>query len=150
WGLAQRLVPRHGAGKFNQAIMELGATVCSPREPKCLLCPVAQECAARSRGLQETLPIKTARPPAKTVTERCVIVLKGCATLMVQRGTGGLWAEFWEFPTLHVSGADPAGRKLDQMTSVQDGVFRLTGLHTRVSEELKSVRYTVTTHKVLL
>ena len=50
WQAAERLVPPDGAGRFNQAFMELGATVCTPRAPLCLVCPVAAECRARARG----------------------------------------------------------------------------------------------------
>ena len=61
WAVAQQLLPPTRPGDFNQAVMELGATVCSPRQPRCLLCPWTRHCLARQQGLQELLPQKS--PP---------------------------------------------------------------------------------------
>jgi A/G-specific adenine glycosylase len=58
---AERITPQQRAGDFAQAMMDLGATVCTPRAPKCLLCPVAELCEARRRGVQDQLPAKTAK-----------------------------------------------------------------------------------------
>src|SRR5829696_9017185 len=65
WQAAAALVPPEGAGRFNQAFMELGATVCTPRAPLCLICPVAAECRARALGLQDALPVRSAPPPPR-------------------------------------------------------------------------------------
>ena len=59
WQAAGRLVPPRGAGDFNQAMMDLGALVCTPRQPSCLLCPVAAHCGARRLGLQDVIPRTT-------------------------------------------------------------------------------------------
>ena len=61
WAAAQQLLPRARPGDFNQAVMELGATVCSPRQPRCLLCPWTRQCLARQQGQQELLPEKARR-----------------------------------------------------------------------------------------
>jgi len=53
---ANRLLDRNAPGDWNQAVMELGATVCTPRAPQCLLCPVATHCEGRKLGIAETLP----------------------------------------------------------------------------------------------
>ncbi|HYD24442.1 MAG TPA: A/G-specific adenine glycosylase [Croceibacterium sp.] len=55
---ADRITPEARAGDFAQALMDLGATICTPRAPKCLLCPVAERCAARAQGRQDELPVK--------------------------------------------------------------------------------------------
>src|SRR5206468_7858567 len=56
WRRASEIVPAEGAGDFNSALMELGATVCTPKAPKCLLCPVAKFCKALAAGMQERIP----------------------------------------------------------------------------------------------
>jgi A/G-specific adenine glycosylase len=150
WKLAERLVPMEGAGRFNQAIMELGATVCAPKTPSCLLCPLSKECEARSLGMQDTLPFKTAKPPPKAVTERCAVVVRDKHVLLVQRASEGLWERFWEFPTIHVAGADPAGRAFDETVNLDEGLFRLTNVRARIGDAAKVVRFTVTTHRVEL
>ena len=112
WQAAGRLVPPTGAGTFNQAFMELGALVCIPRAPLCLVCPVAAECRARALGVQEQVPVAAPKPPPLGVAEACALVTRRGRVLIVQRGPGGLWEQFWEFPTIHLAGADPAGRSV--------------------------------------
>ena len=58
---AEGITPAERAGDFAQAMMDLGATICTPRDPKCLLCPVSAECRARAQGRQEQLPVKAAK-----------------------------------------------------------------------------------------
>ena len=60
--LAADLVPQARAGDFAQALMDLGATICTPRRPRCVLCPWRRACAATARGLTELLPLRTAKP----------------------------------------------------------------------------------------
>jgi len=74
WEAAARLVPSVQPGRFNQAIMELGATVCTARVPSCLICPLATDCAARLQGRQDILPIKTIKPKLHDVVEACAVV----------------------------------------------------------------------------
>jgi A/G-specific adenine glycosylase len=97
--LAGALLDRRRPGDFNQAMMELGATVCLPRAPQCLLCPLLTECEARSAGRQNELPVKR-RPKATVRLERAVLVIRRRgAILMRQRDAGAsLMAGFWELP----------------------------------------------------
>jgi A/G-specific adenine glycosylase len=62
-GFARGRRVRGRAGEFNEALMELGALICTPRNPKCAVCPLAKYCEANMRGLQDQLPIKTRRKP---------------------------------------------------------------------------------------
>jgi len=61
--LAQTLTPQHRAGDYAQAVMDLGATICSPRTPRCTDCPLEGFCDAQAQGIAATLPIKTPKPP---------------------------------------------------------------------------------------
>jgi A/G-specific adenine glycosylase len=150
WQAAARLVPATGAGIFNQALMELGALVCTPREPACLVCPLLTLCEARRLGLQDRLPIVTRRPKPLAVTEACAIVTSAGGILIVQRARGGLWEQFWEFPTIHLAGVDPAGRSFGEPVDLAEGVRRLTGIVVRPGPPVKSVLYSVTKHRVNL
>lgn len=60
---AEQVTPAERAGDFAQAMMDLGATICTPRDPKCLLCPISRECAGLAQGRQGELPVKAARKP---------------------------------------------------------------------------------------
>jgi A/G-specific adenine glycosylase len=150
WKAAERLVPLHGAGKFNQALMDLGALVCTPRSPRCLLCPLNSQCTARRLGLQEKLPNVTPKPPPLAVTEACAVVVCDGRILMVQRGKQGLWPSFWEFPTINLEGADPAGRSFGQTVTLAEGVKRLTGIRVEIGPELNTLTYSVTRYRVVL
>ncbi len=150
WEAAERLVPPRGAGAFNQAFMELGALVCSPREPSCLVCPVAPDCRARALGLQDVLPVVASKPPPLAVSEACALVVRRGRLLIVQRGPGGLWDGFWEFPTVHLAGADPAGRSFGEPVGLAEGVRRLTGIPIEVGPVVQTLRFGVTRHRVEL
>jgi len=150
WLAAERLVPAEGAGTFNQGLIELGALVCSPRQPACLICPLSALCEARRLGLQDRLPVMTPKPPPLAVTEASAIVVRDGQILIVQRGLGGLWEQFWEFPTIHLEGADPAGRSFGSTVDLVEGVKRLTGIRARVGPTIKTLSYSVTNHRVKL
>ncbi|WP_127463044.1 A/G-specific adenine glycosylase, partial [Paenibacillus elgii] len=100
--LAQELIPEGAAGDFNQALMELGALVCTPKSPSCLTCPVMAHCAGRAAGVEESLPVKTkAKPPRPE--RRYAVVIEGAAehagrVLIRQRPAEGLLARLWELP----------------------------------------------------
>ena len=98
WALAESLVPPGEAGDYNQAVMELGATICTPRNPDCDACPVRIQCAARKRNLTELIPFKKA---AKTVPHYQIgagVIWKGDKLLISQRPLNGLLGGLWEFP----------------------------------------------------
>lgn len=152
WRAAERLVPEEGPGAFNQAIMELGATVCTPKLPSCLVCPVAGECLARERGIQDRLPLKAAPKPPLPGAEACALIRRpdDGRVLIVQRGPGRLWADFWEFPTVHLTGADPAGRAFDPPVDLATGVEHLTGIRISLLDPLPPITYSVTKHRITL
>jgi A/G-specific adenine glycosylase len=78
-------------------------------------------------------------------------VVRNGQLLIVQRGVGGLWAQFWEFPTVHLAGVDPAGRiSTSQTIGLVEGIERTTGIHVRLGPPVKTIRYSVTHHRVEL
>lgn len=97
--LADRLLDRQNPGEHNQAIMELGATVCLPRNPQCLVCPVNGLCAARAAGSQQNLPVKS--KAARTLEEHRTVfwIEQQDRVLLWQREAGSrLMPGFWELP----------------------------------------------------
>ena len=153
WAAAGQLVPEIGAGEFNQAFMELGGTLCTPKAPRCLVCPVSPDCRARQRGLQNQLPIMTPKAPPTMVVEAAALVERGGRTLVVKRPERGLWPGFWEFPTIHAAGANPALRlsSIESATlDLAEGVRRLTGVNVRIGSLAKTISFGVTRHKVRL
>lgn len=97
--LANSMLPPGHAGDFNQALMDLGATICTPAQPSCLLCPLAQHCTSRHEGIQEVLPIRATRGqrPHRDVTAG-VIWDTADHVLITRRPLDGLLGGMWEFP----------------------------------------------------
>jgi len=109
WALAEALVPAKHPGDFNQALMELGATVCTPRDPKCMFCPVRGRCAAFGQGRVAELPRVSPRKAPQAVTHRVVAVRRGGRLLFEQRPDGGLWSAMWQHPTAEALNGTPIG-----------------------------------------
>ena len=106
--LAERLTPEIEQaavpGNFNQAMMELGALVCTPTSPDCGVCPLRSGCAARKKGVQTDYPIKVAKGsvPTRRATQVIIPDEKG-RILLVQNREGGLLKGLWELPTVEPS-----------------------------------------------
>jgi A/G-specific adenine glycosylase len=107
WELARENLPAGRAGDYNQAIMDLGSAICTPRAPACLICPVMELCQARELGIQEQRPVLAAKPavPHYTVTA-AILQQPGAAELscgngpflIARRPADGLLGGMWEFP----------------------------------------------------
>lgn len=124
-GLAGGLIPGGQAGSFNQALMELGALVCSPARPKCLACPVAEYCQARLEGVADQLPVKAKARAPRPVTVVSAVIWQDGRLLLAQRPTDGLLGGLWEFP----------GGELPEGLTPERGLHRL--LHDRYGVELE-------------
>ncbi|WP_458120224.1 A/G-specific adenine glycosylase [Paenibacillus sp. Z6-24] len=115
--LAGELIPAGRASDFNQALMELGALICTPKSPHCLTCPVMKHCKGRINGMEEQLPIKTkAKPPRPE--HRLLAVIEGEGehagkVLIRQRPATGLLARMWELPHVIAEESKKAGAGAD-------------------------------------
>jgi A/G-specific adenine glycosylase len=111
---ADRLLVPSAPGDWNQAMMELGATLCSPRSPQCLLCPVGKFCQARKRGLADSIPEKRAKRPDVDLTLASLVLVDSRGrTLLLSppkcssnrepaADVPALLSRLWHFPTIHV------------------------------------------------
>jgi A/G-specific adenine glycosylase len=106
WAMAGRLVDPEEPGDFNQAMMELGATVCTPSSPTCMLCPVSDLCEAFEAGDVERYPEPVERRQRQNMRVLSVVVLReaeaGVQALVVRRPADGLFGGLWEFPSLQL------------------------------------------------
>lgn len=144
WQSAKDLLPIRNIGDFNQALMELGALLCSPQGPRCQECPVAARCVAYQSGRQEEIP-RFAPPPAITsVDETAVVVRRKNLVLLLQRPTTGRWASMWEFPH--------APRSVDE--THEQAALRLlrelTGIEAQLGPELVTIRHGITRYAITL
>jgi A/G-specific adenine glycosylase len=144
WQAAEDLLPRRHVGDFNQALMELGALVCTPVAPRCDVCPIRGRCGARRLGLQEQLPQRPTPPATVAVDEVAVVVRRGPRVLLVRRPAQGRWASLWEFPR----------GQLENGETHEDAAARLlrehTGLTADLGPELLTVRHGVTRFQITL
>lgn len=98
WALAEEHLPRGRAGDYNQALMDLGATLCLPRAPRCLLCPVSEFCQARALGVQEARPVRQPKREVPHYTVTAAVIQRQGRVLLAQRRREGLLGGLWEFP----------------------------------------------------
>ena len=98
WELATEHLPAGQAGAYNQAMMDLGATICTPRLPDCPRCPLSHLCRARLLGLQEQRPVPAAKPSTPHYIVTAAVIRQDGRVLIAQRPPNGLLGGMWEFP----------------------------------------------------
>ncbi len=115
WALADSVTPPDRVAHYNQAIMDLGATVCTRSRPSCGACPLRNECVSHGRGNPEAYP---GRKPKKALPEKAVRMLLVCdpegAVLLERRPPTGVWGGLWCLPETAVD-TDPLDWCLDQL-----------------------------------
>lgn len=136
WEEAARLAGGPRPGDLNQALMELGATVCTPRAPRCDACPLGGACDARAAGDAEQLPRKAPKPPPKGARAAAVLVLRGGKALVVRRPAGALLGGFWELPGADLQRGEKPERvlagRLQQRLGIGVGDLEAAGSLTHV------------------
>ncbi|MBI5422413.1 A/G-specific adenine glycosylase [Candidatus Peregrinibacteria bacterium] len=98
WNWAEALIPTGHAREFNQGMMELGALVCTPANPKCGTCPLAKQCVAYAKGIQEQLPNRGESEAKIKIQVSVAVIRKGDKVFIQKRPSHGLMAGLWEFP----------------------------------------------------
>ncbi|MCE9593890.1 MAG: A/G-specific adenine glycosylase [Planctomycetes bacterium] len=139
WSLARTLVPARGAGEWNQALMELGATLCTPRKPRCADCPLARRCRARAAGRVDELPRPKARRATIEVELEILWIERGERVLLARRPDVGRMAGMLELPTI-------------ERAAREEGLLHPTrhseGAAFRAAEPLLELRHTITHHRI--
>jgi A/G-specific adenine glycosylase len=145
WELAGELVPADRPGDFNQALMELGATVCTPRAPSCDACPLRSDCVARREGAAEALPELPARPKPTRVRAVAVAVRERDRVVLVQLPAAApRWAGLWTFPHVELAARETS----------RDGAERAArehaGVNVRVGRRVTRIEHTITRFRIAL
>lgn len=96
--LVSSIIPDGHASSFNQGLMELGAMICTPKSPKCNICPWYLICVSRILNLQYRLPLKTPKKPVQVVRRIIAVIFDGQRVLVHKRPSKGLLGGLWEFP----------------------------------------------------
>ncbi|HTN00902.1 MAG TPA: A/G-specific adenine glycosylase [Planctomycetaceae bacterium] len=143
WEFAEKILPATGAGEFNQALTDLGATVCTPSQPDCDHCPAKTCCVAAAEGRQHKLPRPAKRPEITAVTEAYVAVCHEGEYLLRQRTADERWAGLWDF--LRYPLEDHAA------TFALQGLVRdQTGLQIELGPQVAEFQHSVTRYRITL
>lgn len=149
--LATTILDRIRAGEFNQAVMELGQRICTPRNPCCADCPIRKQCSASRKGHVADYPVRLsrARPPLKKML--LAVVIHGRKWLVVKRPEKGLLGGLWELPGGEMRGSRGSRRSVADMVAAQynlrvtdirkQGTVRHAYTHFRVSADVYTCRY---------
>ena len=144
---ARNLLAEDAPGDWNQAMMELGATICTPRSPRCGACPAARWCRARKLGIADQLPASRKKRPSVDVILTAAVLLdpRGRTLLVRQTNEGGaLFSRMWQFPALETTAPD-AGQVLAL------SLRRKFGLSAKLSlTPLRTARHAVTFRSIRL
>ncbi|WP_163652581.1 A/G-specific adenine glycosylase [Listeria sp. PSOL-1] len=129
-----QLIDSENPGAFNQGLMEIGALVCTPKKPMCLLCPVQAFCAAHREGKEINYPVKIKKVKSKRLHLAAVILNQAEQVVVEKRASGGLLANLWQFPT--VSWQSDENREVLKLRFLQG-----YGLELTLSDPITSVKH---------
>lgn len=146
WAFAEALLPQRQIGEFNQALMELGSLICTPRAPQCELCPVAKLCPTRAQGLQAEIPPPVRKVAFESVRAAAVVVRRGDAVLVVCNPAGERWAGLWDFPRFELRGEGTTTIEHELATNVAER----TGLKVRLQRSFATLKHGVTRYRITL
>ena len=124
WALAERLLPERDIERYTQGLMDLGATICTPRKPACLLCPFETTCLARREGREESLPDRAVRKALPRRNATLLLASWRGAVLLERRPPVGIWGGLWSLPEVDAAVDDDA---LAQRFGDATSVVRKTG-----------------------
>ncbi|MGP5345589.1 A/G-specific adenine glycosylase [Psychrobacter celer] len=107
WALAERLTPVDDSGRFAQAMMDMGATLCTRSKPACLLCPLQEDCLAHAQGRETDYPVKAKKQPKPSkFSDALLIENENGEILWLQRPDNGIWGGLWSLPLQFVEKVD--------------------------------------------
>ncbi len=98
WALAEKHLPKGRAGDYNQALMDLGAAICLPKNPRCLHCPVSELCQAQALKIQEQRPVLKPKANVPHFVVTAAVLRRDGKILLARRPSKGLLGGMWEFP----------------------------------------------------
>ncbi|WP_341636901.1 A/G-specific adenine glycosylase [Staphylococcus casei] len=126
------------AGTFNQAMMELGALVCTPKTPLCLFCPVQAHCEAFESGTVHNLPVKTTKVKKKHIKQKVYIVRNQSNEILIEKRTQKLLNNMWQFPMYEADGKEDIVADLSQAITFEDTpIFKLKHQFTHITWDIE-------------
>ena len=154
WNFAEQVLPNTDPGEFNQSMMELGATICSPAHPECDECPVKTCCRAFTNNTQDSIPKLGKRPKITPLAEVTVVIYRDSQVLLWQNQPGEWWSGLWGFPRFTAPWKTEIdceqGLSKRAATSLERRVLEETGIHVSSFDSLPLIRHSVTRYRISL
>ncbi|MGE6362102.1 A/G-specific adenine glycosylase [Psychrobacter glacincola] len=130
WALAERLTPVDDSGLFAQAMMDMGATLCTRSKPACLLCPLQEDCLAHAEGRETDYPVKAKKQPKPSKFSNALLIedIDG-KILWLQRPDNGIWGGLWSLPLQFVektAGKVNTKTAAEKTTEIDDILLKVT------------------------
>jgi A/G-specific adenine glycosylase len=144
WETVQSLLPDTGAGDFNQAFMELGATICLPKNPPCLQCPLKKNCEAQKSGQQDLYPPRKQKTSTSKIEVSAAVIIRRNRIYIQKRKIGGLMGGLWEFP----GGKFESGESAEQC--LRREIKEEMGVTLHIDEKLMIIKHSYTRFRVTL
>ena len=150
WQFSDSIVPKNRAGDFNQALMELGSQLCTPKSPKCSQCPIIKFCPTFAGCLQESVPVSSKKMKYEKIHEAVVLVAKqgrnskaGTKYLVRQCGADERWTGLWDFPRFKFADGDMGMQLRRELKS-------LSGLTVSIEPTEVQLKHAVTRFRITL
>ena len=149
WDFSESIVPRNRAGDFNQALMELGSQICTPKSPACSECPIIRFCPTFAAGLQESTPANSKKMKYEKIHEAVVLVAKQnqrqkCKRFLVRQcGPDERWTGLWDFPRFKFAAGDMGKQLRSELKS-------MSGLTVSIEPTEVQLRHAVTRFRITL
>jgi A/G-specific adenine glycosylase len=145
WSTAEAMLPTKSVGDFNQALMELGALICTPTTPDCRHCPLSSHCVAKREGLQLQIPPRARQPEVTRVNEIGVVIRMGSRVLLCQRrADSSRWQNMWEIPHAERTAEE------DEQEAARRIAKELTGIAVEPGAKILTVKHAVTRFAITL
>ncbi len=146
WQIAESLLPKRNCGAFNQALMEVGSLICTPRQPKCDDCPLRPHCRAFAAGLQDKIPLPKVKPVVEQVREAALVIRRSGRVLIWQWQPKERWAGLWDFPRFPL----PEASQTDPRAALNGLLSQRTGVTVGPIERFATINHSVTRFRIAL
>ncbi len=146
WTLAERLTPRESSGLFAQAMMDMGATLCTRSKPACLLCPLQEDCLAHAQGRETDYPVKAKKQPKPSKFSNALLIQSVDGDILwLQRPDNGIWGGLWSLPLQFVEKVDGkiSGKTTDKKQVANDDKLLAMPSDVRSNEKIYEAEFTI-------
>jgi A/G-specific adenine glycosylase len=146
WKISESLIPKGRSNAFNQALMDLGAMICTPREPQCSRCPLSHFCKGKASGNPERYPFKGVKKRIPHVVALAAVIQKDGKVLLNQRPPKGLLGGLWEFPNWR----SEEKKRLRLRLRLRNHIKKEMGMNVKVRESFGTFKQAFTHFKLTL